>query len=157
MRLRPTLVSLDLVALPVAAQQAESSPPIPDVQLRISAPGAFGRPAPDFRPAQGGEAIPTLDSRNKTQGSQNQRCTNHLSAAETDEELGQKTLAILKQHNIIAVAMVPTAQARQWQSAEPNRIILRLSFAADQKFDRARISAQRARRVCGVGRSGNDA
>jgi hypothetical protein len=63
----------------------------------------------------------------------------------------------LKQYNIIAVAMVPTPQARQWQSAEPNRIILGLSFAADQKFDRARINAQRARRVCGVGRSGNDA
>jgi hypothetical protein len=42
MRLRGTIVSLALVALPVAAQQSESSPPILDVQLRASAPGAFG-------------------------------------------------------------------------------------------------------------------
>jgi hypothetical protein len=41
MRLRPTIVPLALVALPVAAQ-SESSPPILDVQLRVSAPGAFG-------------------------------------------------------------------------------------------------------------------
>ena len=41
MRLRRTIVSLALVALPVAAQQSESSPPILDVQ-RVSAPGAFG-------------------------------------------------------------------------------------------------------------------
>jgi hypothetical protein len=37
MRLRRTLVSLALVALPAAAQRAESSPPILDVQLRVSA------------------------------------------------------------------------------------------------------------------------
>jgi uncharacterized protein len=90
-------------------------------------------------------AIPALDSKNKTQGSQNPKCPNHLSAADTDGELRQKTLAILRECNIVAVAMVPPAQARQWQSAEPKRIILGLSFfAADQKFDRKRIDAQPA-------------
>jgi hypothetical protein len=139
------IVSLALVALPVAAQQSESSPPILDVQLRVSAPGAFGRPAPGFCPAQDGEAIPTLDSRNKTPDSQNPTCPNRLSAAETDEELGQKTLAILKQYNIIAVDMVPPALAKQWPSVEPKRTIPGFFFAADQKFDRACINAQWAR------------
>jgi uncharacterized protein len=145
MRLRRAIVSLALVALPVAAQQSESSPPILDVQLRVSAPGAFGRPSPGFCPAQAGETMPTLDSKSNTQGSQNPTCPNHLSAAETDEELGQQTLAILKEYNIIAVAMLLPAQAKQWQSAEPKRIIPGFFFAADQKFDRSRIDAQRTR------------
>jgi hypothetical protein len=67
-----------------------------------------------------------------------------LSAADTDEELGQKTVAILKEYNMIAVSMMPPAQAKQWQSAEPKRIIPGLFFA-DQKFDRWLIDAQRAR------------
>jgi uncharacterized protein len=145
MRLRRAIVSLALVAFPAAAQQSESSPPILDVQLRIAAPGAFGRPAPGFCPAQAGEAISTLDSRNKTEGSQNPTCPDHLNAADTDEELGQQTLAILKEYNIVAVAMLPPAQAKQWQSAEPKRIIPGLFFTADQNFDRGRIDAQRAR------------
>lgn len=145
MRLRRTIVSLALVALPVGAQQSESSPPILDVQLRVSVPGAFGRPAPGFCPAQAGEAIPALDSQNKTPGSQNPTCPDRLSAAETDEESGRETLAILRQYNIIAVDMVPPAQARQWQTAEPKRTIPGFFFTADQKFDRARITAQRAR------------
>lgn len=145
MSLRRTFVSLALVAFPVAAQQPESSPPILDVQLRISAPGAFGRPAPGFCPAQGGEAIATLDSKNKIQGSQDAQCPKHLSAADSDEELVEKTLTILKQYNIVAVALAPPAQAKQWQSAEPKRIIPGLFFTADQKFERTRIDAQRAR------------
>lgn len=145
MRLRRVIVSLALAALPVAAQQSESSPPIIDVQLRVSASGAFGRPAPGFCPAQPGEVIPTLDSKNKTQGSEKPACSGRLSAVETDEELGQKTLAILREFNIIAVAMLPPAQVKQWQSAEPKRIIPGLFFAADQKFDRIRIDEQRGR------------
>jgi hypothetical protein len=145
MWVRRLLVSLAIVAFPVAAQQSESSPPILDVQLRVSAPGSFGRPAPGFCPAQRGEAIPTLDSKNKTQGAQNPTCPDYLSAADTDEELGQKTLGILKEHNIIAVAMLPAGQAKQWQSAEPKRIVLGLFFAADQPFDRSRLDIQRAR------------
>lgn len=145
MRLRRLIVSLAVVAFPVGAQQSESSVPILDVQLRVSAPGAFGRPAPGFCPAQSGETIPTLDSKSKTQGSQNPTCPDYLSAADTDEELAQKTLGILKEYNIVAVAMLPAAQARQWQSAEPKRIVLGLFFAADQPFDRSRIDAQRAR------------
>ncbi len=145
MRLRRLIVSLAFAALPAAAQQSESSPPILDVQLRVALPGAFGRPAPGFCPGQPGEALPTLDSINKTEGSQNPTCSNHLNAADTDEELEQKTLAILKEYNIVAVAMLPAGQARQWQSAEPKRIVPGLFFAADQKFDRSRIDAQRAR------------
>jgi hypothetical protein len=139
-------------------QQSQSSPPILDVQLRVSLPGAFGRPAPGFCPAQGGEAIPALDSRNKTEGSQNPTCPNHLSAADTDEEVGQKTLTILKEYNIIAVAMLPPAQAKRWQSAEPKRIIpgafLQRGSEVRQKPHRC---ATRARRVCGAERSGNAA
>ena len=145
MRLRRLIVSLALVALPVAAQQSESFPPILDVQLRVTLPGAFGRPSPAFCPAQNGETIPTLDSKNKNQGSQDPACRNNLIAADTDEELGQKTLAILKEYNIVAVAMLPAAQARQWQSAAPKRIVPGLFFAADQPFDRGRMDVQRAR------------
>jgi len=145
MRLRRAILSLALVALPVAAQQSESSPPILDVQLRVTQTGAFGRPAPGFCPAQPGETLPTLDEKDKTGGSQNPACPNRLSAAETDEELGQETLAIVKEYNIVAVAMLPTVQARQWQSAAPKRIIPALFFTADQKFDRRRIDAQRER------------
>ncbi len=145
MRLRRLLVSLAFVALPVAAQQSESSPPILDVQLRLTLSGAFGRPSPGFCPAQADGTIPTLDSKNKTEGSHNSTCPNHLNAADTDEELGQKTIAILKEYNIVAVAMLPGGQAGQWQSAEPKRIVPGLFFAADQPFDRSRIDAQRAR------------
>jgi hypothetical protein len=98
----------------VAAQQSESFQPILDVQLRVSAPGTFGRPAPDFCPAKPDEAISALDSKNETAGSQNPTCPNHLSAADTDKELGQKTAAILKEYNMISVAMLPPAQAKQW-------------------------------------------
>ncbi len=114
MRLRRTIVSLALVALPVAAQQSASFQSILDVQLRVSAPGTFGRPAPGFCPAKPDEAISALDSKNKTAGSQNPTCPNHLSAADADEELGQKTVAILKEYNMIAVAMLPPARAKQW-------------------------------------------
>jgi hypothetical protein len=76
-----------------------------DVQLRVFAPGVC--------PAKPDEAISALDSKNKTAGSQNPTCPNHLSAADTDEELGQQTVAILKEYNMIAVAMLP-AQAKQW-------------------------------------------
>jgi predicted phosphoribosyltransferase len=106
MRLRRTVVSLVLGALPVAAQQSESFQPILDVQLRVSAPGVC--------PAKPDEAISALDSKNKTAGSQNPTCPNHLSAADTDEELRQQTVAILKEYNMIAVAMLPPAQAKQW-------------------------------------------
>ena len=46
---------------------------------------------------------------------------------------------------MIAVAMLPPAQAKQWSSAEPKRIIPGLFFTADQKFDRKLIDAPRAR------------
>jgi len=73
MRLRRTVVSLALVALPVAAQQSESFQPILDVQLRVSAPGTFGRPAPGFCPAKPDEAIPPSIPKIKLQAHKIQR------------------------------------------------------------------------------------
>jgi hypothetical protein len=73
MRLRRTIVSLALVALPVAAQQSASFQSILDVQLRVSAPGTFGRPAPGFCPAKPDEAISALDSKKKLQAHKIQR------------------------------------------------------------------------------------
>jgi hypothetical protein len=53
MRLRRLVVSLAVVAFPVAAQRSESSALIPDVQLRVTLPGAFGDRRLDFAPQKG--------------------------------------------------------------------------------------------------------
>ena len=120
--------------------------------------GHFRKTRAGFFPAKPGEAISALDSKNKTAGSQNPTCPKHLSAADTDEELGQKAVAVLKEYNMIAVAMLPPAQAKQWSSAEPKRIIPGLFFNRGSEVrQKAYRCATRARRVCGVGRSDNAA
>jgi len=145
MGLRRAIVSLALVALPVAAQQSESPLPILDVHLHVSASGAFGRPAPSICSGAAGKLISVLNSINKDADTLSTDCASRLSAADTDENLKEKTLAILREYNIVAVAMLPRATAKQWPTAEPTRIIPGLFLTADQKFDRSRLQEERAR------------
>lgn len=73
MRLRRRIVSLALVALPVAAQQSESSQPIFDVQLRVSAPGTFGRPRRVFARLNPAKRFPPSIQKIKLQAHKIQR------------------------------------------------------------------------------------
>jgi hypothetical protein len=68
-----------------------------------------------------------------------------LSAADTDEELGQKTVAILKEYNMIAVSMMPPARPSNGNQRSRNASSRAFSSLPDQKFDRWLIDAQRAR------------
>jgi predicted TIM-barrel fold metal-dependent hydrolase len=144
MRLRRAIVSLAFAAWPVAAQQAEPPLPMLDVHLHIFVSGAFGSPAPTFCPGAADGLIPAVDSRNKVAAAEATVCSISLSAPETDEDLREKTLTILKEYNIMAVATLAPASAKEWQSAEPKRLIPALFFAADQKFDRNLLQEARA-------------
>lgn len=145
MRLRRAIVSLTLVALPVAAQQPESPAPILDVYLHISSTGSFGSPAPGFCAGETSKLSPAFDRKNASIDTQGPECAQRLSAADTDENLRGQTLAILEEYNVIAVAMLPQVSSDQWKLAESKRIIPALFFGADQKFDRNRLEEGRAR------------
>jgi uncharacterized protein len=144
MKLGRTIVSLALVALPAAAQHAEPPPPILDVHLHVSPTNAFGSRAPSFCPEETGKLAHAFDAKLNSENTQNAECANRLSAADTEENLRGKTLAILEEYNITAVAMLPRETAKQWQSAEPRHIIPGLFFSADQKFDRNKMDDERA-------------
>jgi uncharacterized protein len=125
--LRSMLVLALSLSLPAAAQTLP--PPIIDVHLHAMRAGDQGPPPLAF--CMPGVGFPVPDSGRRWpeafMGMQKDPpCPDPVWSPVSDEELMQRTLAILERRNVIAVTSGPLVE--QWRAAAPGRIIPSLLF-----------------------------
>lgn len=122
-------LTLALAFLPVSAT-AQSAPPIIDVHLHAlhataqgPPPLAFCLPASGFPPAESGSTW--RDTFLESQ--KNPSCPDPIWSAETDEELMDRTLAIMERRNVTGITSGPLVAA--WQRRGGERVMPGLLFA----------------------------
>ena len=123
---------MTLAALALAVSQLPASPPpIIDMHFHASAADSQGPPGSSICAPYG--PWPTRDPGEPIavyikEAAANPSCPRPLKAPMTDQELRERNLAMLRKHNILAVASGPAELVADYRSQAPDRIIPGLSF-----------------------------
>jgi predicted TIM-barrel fold metal-dependent hydrolase len=118
-----------LVVAHVSAQDGAPRPLIIDMHLHAHTLSMYGTPPPSICANNQEILFPAWDPHEPLTYADAKSCPARLKAPETDEELLQETLSLLKHHNIRAVTTGSLDQVTKWYAGAPDRIIRAIPFA----------------------------
>jgi uncharacterized protein len=128
-KLMRTMVWLGLSCLVIVAAHAQERLPIIDMHLHAHSVASYGPTAPQVCTGDQPLLYLGLDPAQPMNIERVVRCPAPITAAATDAELLQATLAALERHNIVyAVTAGPLEEVSKWRQAAPDRIIPAISF-----------------------------
>jgi predicted TIM-barrel fold metal-dependent hydrolase len=140
-----------LASVAVASQpQAAAPPPIIDMHLHAIPRAEFGPPGAAICAPYG--PLPTRDPAAPIEQYLKDftlapTCSRRITAPSTDAEVRDKTIALLKRHNILGVTSGPAELVEQYRAAAPDRILPAVSFG-----ERPAPSIAELRRLHAAGR-----
>jgi uncharacterized protein len=118
----------------VVAQRAGSQPPpIIDMHLHALPANWFG--VQPQRVCTGDVTFPGRDPRDPADLARLNACSKPLWSPKSDDEVMQRTLAIMARYNVVGVTSGPIDVVRRWRAAGPGRIIPALTSGGETPLD----------------------
>lgn len=137
MNLRAFIAGTILLAPALAAAEPQ---PIIDVHLHAEAVSEYGPPGQKFC-MEMLKHVPPVDPQEGPIMAQllswqmDPGCADPMEPAASDDDLREKTLAVLKTHNITGIISGPPAVTAEWKAAAPENIIVGRQFNLQREAD----------------------